>query len=68
MQSYTESIKLQIETLQHEKLELEEKINDFSAEKEISFYRNGQYNDNIRMVYEDLLCMGLSFRKGNVVW
>ena len=20
---------------------------------------NGQYNDNIRMVYEDLLCMGL---------
>ena len=21
---------------------------------------NGQYNDNIRMVYEDLLCMGLS--------
>ena len=36
VQSYTESLKLQIETLQHEKLELEEKINAFY------FYRNGQ--------------------------
>ena len=31
------------------------------SEKALNFYKNGKYND-VRMVYEDLLSMGLSTR------
>ena len=32
------------------------------SEKTLNFYKNGRYNDDVMMVYEDLLSMGLSTR------
>ena len=32
------------------------------SEKTLNFYKNGKYNDDVSMVYEDLLSMGLSTR------
>ena len=60
-ESYVVDLKDQIAFLENEKLLLEEKIESF-MKKTISVYSKGCYNDNIRMVYEDLLCMGLSSR------
>ena len=60
-ESYVSALKNQISALENEKFELEEKINEFMTQ-EISVFKNGMYNDSVRMVYEDLLCMGLSTR------
>ena len=30
--------------------------------KKLSFFENNKYTDSIRMVYEDILCMGLGTR------
>ena len=40
---------------------LEEKLNNFLANK-ANFFHNGIYDDKIRAVYQDLMCMGLSSR------
>ena len=32
------------------------------SEKTLNFYKNGKYNDDVRMVYEDPISMGLSTR------
>ena len=60
-QSYVYDLKKRIEVLENEKMELEEKIQSF-LNKDINVFQKGSYNDDIRMVYEDLLCMGLSTR------
>ena len=46
--------------LENEVVKLQEKLENKSNEKNLDFYENGKYNDDIRMVYEDLLSMGLS--------
>ena len=61
-QSYITELKEKIKILENEKLELEEKINDFTNSSSIQLFHNGKYNNNIRAVYEDLLCMGCSTR------
>ena len=48
--------------LENEIAKLQVKLQNKSNEKDLNFYENGQYNDDIRMVYEDLLLMGLSSR------
>ena len=48
--------------LEKENVKLLDQINESSKIRELSFFENGQYTHNIRMVYEDLLCMGLSTR------
>ena len=40
---------------------LEKKLKDALANKAI-FFHNGRYDDKIRAVYQDLMCMGLSSR------
>ena len=60
-QSYVSDLLAQISILQNEKLELEEKVENF-VNKEVQVYSNGSYNNSVRMVYEDLLCMGMSTR------
>ena len=60
-QSYIQSLKDQISYLENEKCELEEKIEEFATQN-ISFFEKNKYSDIIRMVYEDILCMGLSTR------
>ena len=32
------------------------------SEKTLNFYKNGKHNDDVRMVYEDPISMGLSTR------
>ena len=58
---YTQSWKEQILFLENEKCESEEKIGVFLTKK-LSFFENNKYTDSIRMVYEDILCMGLGTR------
>ena len=53
------SLNEQIMYLQNEKLQLEERMHDFVANK-VNFFHNRKYDDNICAVYQDLLCMGLS--------
>ena len=60
-QSYVDELNEQIMYLQNEKLQLEERMQDFVANK-VNFFHNGKYDDNIRTVYQDRLCMGLSTR------
>ena len=60
-QSYVDQLNEQIMYLQNEKLQLEERMQDFVANK-VNFFHNRKYNDNIRTVYQDLLYMGLSTR------
>ena len=48
--------------MEKENVKLLDQINESSKIRELSFFENGQYTHNIRMVYEDLLCMGLSTR------
>ena len=48
--------------LEKENVKLLDQINESSKIRELSFFENGQYTHNIRMVYEDCLCMGLSTR------
>ena len=58
-ESYIQSLKDQILSLENKKCELEEKIEVFTTKK-LFFFKNNRYCDKIRMVYEDILCMGLS--------
>ena len=60
-QSYVQSLKDQISFLENEECELEEKIEEFTTQK-ISFFEKSKYSDIIRIVFEDILCMGLSTR------
>ena len=60
-QSYVDELNEQIMYLQNEKLQLEERMQDFVANK-VNFFHNGKYDDIIRTVYQDLFCMGLSTR------
>ena len=52
-------LKTQIKQLENEKLELEEKVHDFMNSNDIVTFENGRYTDNIWMVYEDLMCLGI---------
>ena len=58
-QSYLQSLKDQISFLENEKCELEEMTEEFTTQK-LSFLKKNKYSDIIRMVHEDILCMGLS--------
>ena len=58
-QSYVDDLNEQIMYLQNEKLQLEEKMQEFVANK-VNFFHNGKYGNNICTVYQDLLCMRLS--------
>ena len=61
-QSYVDELNEQIVFLQNEKLMLEEQLDEFMSKK-VSFFRNGKYDDCIRMLYQDLMCTaGLSAR------
>ena len=51
-----------IHELENEKIEIEEKLNVFLNGDEIRLFENGKYVDEVRMLYEDLLCMGVSTR------
>ena len=54
-ESYIQSLKDQILSLENKKCELEEVF----TTKKLSYFKNNRYCDKIRMVYEDILCMGL---------
>ena len=41
---------------------MQEKLENKLNLKDLVFYENGKYNDDIQMVYEDLLSMGLISR------
>ena len=49
-----------IEFLENENVKLLDQINESSKIRKLSFFENGLYTHNIRMVYKDLLCMSLS--------
>ena len=51
-----------IRELEDEKLQIEEKLNVFLKGEDVLLFKDGKYIDEIRMVYEDLLCMGVSTR------
>ena len=51
-----------IRELEDEKLQIEEKLNVFLKGEDVLLFKDGKYVDEIRMVYEDLLCMGVSTR------
>eukprot|EP00112_Aurelia_sp_Birch-Aquarium-sp1_P013961 Seg299.3 transcript_id=Seg299.3/GoldUCD/mRNA.D3Y31 product="hypothetical protein" protein_id=Seg299.3/GoldUCD/D3Y31 len=51
-----------IHDLENEKLVIEEKLNIFLSGDDVCLYKDGKYVDDIRMLYEDLLCMGVSTR------
>ena len=51
-----------IRFLENENVKLLDQINESSKIRKLSFFENGQYTHDIRMIYEDLLCMGLSTR------
>ncbi|XP_066914210.1 uncharacterized protein [Clytia hemisphaerica] len=61
-QSYVQDLKDQIEFLKDEKSKLEEKIGSFLKDNEVQVFKDGKYSDEIRQVYEDLLCYGLGSR------
>ena len=58
-QSYVDELNTQIQHLENEKMVLEEKLNNFLANK-ANFFHNGRYDDKICAAYQDLTCMGLS--------
>ena len=58
--SKIDDLKERIAELENEKLEIEERLNVFSKGEDICFFENGKYVDEIRMLYEDLLCLGVS--------
>ena len=51
-----------IRELENEKEEILEKLNVFMEGEDVWLFKNGKYVNEIRMVYEDLLCMGVSSR------
>ena len=48
--------------LENENAKLLDQINESSKRRKLSVFENGQYTHGVRMIYEDLLCMGLSTR------
>ena len=60
--SFEEKLGVDVLYLENEVVKRQEKLENKSNEKNLDFYENGKYNDDIRMVYEDLLSMGLSSR------
>ena len=64
VQSIIKDLNQQIRALENEKFMLNEKIDTFLS-REICCFEKGKYKDVIRMVYEDILMMGVSTR--NVV-
>ena len=53
-------LEAQIRFLENENVKLLDQINESSKIRKLSFFENGQYTHDIRMIYENLLCMGLS--------
>ena len=49
-----------IRLLENQKLEIEEKLIVFINGEEIRTFKDGKYIDKVRMLYEDLLCTGVS--------
>ena len=58
---------VQIRDLQNEKCLLEDKIKEIMENNEVQVFKDGQKNNNVRTVYEDLLCMDLSSRNVETV-
>ena len=48
--------------MENENAKLLDQINESSKRRKLSVFENGQYTHGVRMIYEDLLCMGLSTR------
>ena len=48
--------------LENEKLVIAEKLKVFLSGDDVCLFKDGKYVDDIRMLYEDLLCMGVSTR------
>ena len=48
--------------MENETLKLLDQMNESSKLRKLSFFENGPCTHDIRMIYEDLLCMGLSTR------
>ena len=48
--------------MENEKLELEEQLDNFVNSNDVVTFENGKYTDKMRMVYEDLMCMGIGSR------
>ena len=61
VQSIIKDLNQQIRALENEKLMLNEKIDTFLS-REICCFEKGRYKDVMRMVYEDILMMGVSTR------
>ena len=53
-------LKQQVEYLENEREELNERIDELLGEREIQLFKNGRYVNEIRMVYYDLLSMNVS--------
>ena len=53
-------LKQQVEYLENEREELNERIDELMGEREIQLFKNGRYVNEIRMVYYDLLSMNVS--------
>ena len=51
-------LKNQILVLEHQKTECEERLQEF-FNSSLNLKINGRYNDNVRAVYQDLVCMGV---------
>ena len=50
----------EIKELQDEKLKLEENVDGLINSQEVQMFKNGKYTDEVRMLYQDLLRLGLS--------
>ena len=62
------NLEVHIRFLENENVKLLDQINESLKIRKLSFFENGLYTHNIRMVYKDLLCMGLSTQnKENIV-
>ena len=58
--SKIDELNQQIKNLENEKVVIEEKMEEFMATREVKTFKDGKYTDDIRMLYQDLLCMGVS--------
>ena len=57
-ESRVKELKDQLAVLEVEKLEVEHHLNVF-LEREVVTKENGRYTDDVRAVYQDLVCMGV---------
>ena len=57
MSTKIEDLDDQIKCLKNEKLELSDRVHDFENNC-LMLFKNGQYWNDIRSTYEDLLCIG----------